>query len=190
MAGGIGSPWLLPAQFQRCPVTTLRLCLVWPIPSAWQRQAGFDTGHRFDLGSKLLGHKLWCGVRRVQPAMTRGSAATPGVFWGLGLSEGCVQSTPPGPCHLLPLAPLVFIALLGAAFGLEMLLELLELRGVLGARSPPSRRTLTPLCLPSPLQHSTLSRKFVEVMSEYNTTQTDYRERCKGRIQRQLEISE
>ncbi|XP_009582408.1 PREDICTED: syntaxin-1A-like, partial [Fulmarus glacialis] len=37
-------------------------------------------------------------------------------------------------------------------------------------------------------QHSTLSRKFVEVMSEYNTTQTDYRERCKGRIQRQLEI--
>lgn len=40
------------------------------------------------------------------------------------------------------------------------------------------------------LQHSTLSRKFVEVMSEYNTTQSDYRERCKGRIQRQLEISE
>ncbi|NXJ57334.1 STX1A protein, partial [Spizaetus tyrannus] len=38
-------------------------------------------------------------------------------------------------------------------------------------------------------QHSTLSRKFVEVMSEYNTTQTDYRERCKGRIQRQLEIT-
>lgn len=39
-------------------------------------------------------------------------------------------------------------------------------------------------------QHSTLSRKFVEVMTEYNRTQTDYRERCKGRIQRQLEISE
>ncbi|XP_034723166.1 syntaxin-1A isoform X2 [Etheostoma cragini] len=38
-------------------------------------------------------------------------------------------------------------------------------------------------------QHSTLSRKFVEVMSEYNTTQSDYRERCKGRIQRQLEIT-
>uniref|UniRef100_A0A8B9VMW1 Syntaxin 1A n=1 Tax=Anas zonorhyncha TaxID=75864 RepID=A0A8B9VMW1_9AVES len=38
-------------------------------------------------------------------------------------------------------------------------------------------------------QHSTLSRKFVEVMSEYNATQTDYRERCKGRIQRQLEIN-
>ncbi|XP_059930720.1 syntaxin-1A-like isoform X3 [Gadus macrocephalus] len=26
-------------------------------------------------------------------------------------------------------------------------------------------------------------------MSEYNTTQSDYRERCKGRIQRQLEIT-
>lgn len=26
-------------------------------------------------------------------------------------------------------------------------------------------------------------------MTEYNRTQTDYRERCKGRIQRQLEIS-
>lgn len=39
-------------------------------------------------------------------------------------------------------------------------------------------------------QHSALSRKFVEVMTEYNRTQTDYRERCKGRIQRQLEISE
>jgi len=38
-------------------------------------------------------------------------------------------------------------------------------------------------------QHSTLSRKFVEVMTEYNRTQTDYRERCKGRIKRQLEIS-
>ncbi|XP_025834533.1 syntaxin-1A [Agrilus planipennis] len=38
-------------------------------------------------------------------------------------------------------------------------------------------------------QHSTLSRKFVEVMTEYNRTQTDYRERCKARIQRQLEIS-
>merc|ERR1719317_169664 len=38
-------------------------------------------------------------------------------------------------------------------------------------------------------QHSTLSRKFVEVMTEYNRTQTDYRERCKSRIQRQLEIT-
>ncbi|KAG1656036.1 Syntaxin-1A [Nymphon striatum] len=38
-------------------------------------------------------------------------------------------------------------------------------------------------------QHSTLSRKFVEVMTDYNKTQTDYRERCKGRIQRQLEIT-
>uniref|UniRef100_A0A8C7KTI2 Syntaxin-1A n=1 Tax=Oncorhynchus kisutch TaxID=8019 RepID=A0A8C7KTI2_ONCKI len=40
------------------------------------------------------------------------------------------------------------------------------------------------------IQHSTLSRKFVEVMSAYNTTQSDYRERCKGRIRRQLEICE
>ena len=38
-------------------------------------------------------------------------------------------------------------------------------------------------------QHSTLSRKFVEVMTEYNRTQTEYRDRCKARIQRQLEIS-
>uniref|UniRef100_T1ITX9 Uncoordinated protein 64 n=1 Tax=Strigamia maritima TaxID=126957 RepID=T1ITX9_STRMM len=38
-------------------------------------------------------------------------------------------------------------------------------------------------------QHLTLTRKFVEVMTEYNRTQTDYRERCKGRIQRQLEIT-
>lgn len=39
------------------------------------------------------------------------------------------------------------------------------------------------------LQHATLSRKFVEVMNDYNACQIDYRERCKGRIQRQLEIS-
>ncbi|NXH37857.1 STX1B protein, partial [Dicaeum eximium] len=39
-------------------------------------------------------------------------------------------------------------------------------------------------------QHSTLSRKFVEVMTEYNATQSKYRDRCKDRIQRQLEISE
>ena len=37
-------------------------------------------------------------------------------------------------------------------------------------------------------QHATLSKKFVEVMTDYNKTQTDYRERCKGRIQRQLDI--
>ena len=35
-----------------------------------------------------------------------------------------------------------------------------------------------------------LSRKFVEVMTEYNEAQTLFRERSKGRIQRQLEISE
>jgi len=38
-------------------------------------------------------------------------------------------------------------------------------------------------------QHSTLSRLFIEVMNEYNNAQIDYRERCKARIQRQLEIT-
>ncbi|KAM7145058.1 syntaxin-2 isoform 3-T3 [Macrochelys suwanniensis] len=38
-------------------------------------------------------------------------------------------------------------------------------------------------------QHSVLSRKFVEVMTEYNKTQNQFRERSKGRIQRQLEIT-
>uniref|UniRef100_A0A8C3SGD1 Syntaxin-1B n=1 Tax=Chelydra serpentina TaxID=8475 RepID=A0A8C3SGD1_CHESE len=38
-------------------------------------------------------------------------------------------------------------------------------------------------------RHSTLSRKFVEVMTEYNATQSKYRDRCKDRIQRQLEIT-
>ncbi|XP_055003613.1 syntaxin-2 isoform X1 [Sorex araneus] len=38
-------------------------------------------------------------------------------------------------------------------------------------------------------QHSVLSRKFVEVMTEYNEAQTQFRERSKGRILRQLEIT-
>ncbi|CAL1540583.1 unnamed protein product [Lymnaea stagnalis] len=38
-------------------------------------------------------------------------------------------------------------------------------------------------------QHATLSRKFVEVMNDYNACQIDYRERCKGRIKRQLAIT-
>ncbi|KAM8797784.1 syntaxin-2 isoform 2-T2 [Eudromia elegans] len=38
-------------------------------------------------------------------------------------------------------------------------------------------------------QHSVLARKFVEVMTEYNETQILFRERSKGRIQRQLEIT-
>lgn len=38
-------------------------------------------------------------------------------------------------------------------------------------------------------QHATLSRKFVEVMNDYNSCQVDYRDRCKARIQRQLEIT-
>lgn len=38
-------------------------------------------------------------------------------------------------------------------------------------------------------QHAVLSRKFVEVMSEYNDIQVSFRERSKNRIQRQLEIT-
>ncbi|CAB4042496.1 syntaxin-1A isoform X4 [Paramuricea clavata] len=38
-------------------------------------------------------------------------------------------------------------------------------------------------------QHASLSRDFVDVMSEYNTIQVGYREKCKERIQRQLEIT-
>uniref|UniRef100_H2MF88 Syntaxin 2 n=1 Tax=Oryzias latipes TaxID=8090 RepID=H2MF88_ORYLA len=38
-------------------------------------------------------------------------------------------------------------------------------------------------------QHTVLSRKFVEVMTLYNETQVSFRERSKGRIQRQLEIT-
>ncbi|CAB1325446.1 unnamed protein product [Coregonus sp. 'balchen'] len=38
-------------------------------------------------------------------------------------------------------------------------------------------------------QHAVLSRKFVEVMTKYNEAQVDFRERSKGRIQRQLEIN-
>ncbi|XP_041427148.1 syntaxin-3 isoform X2 [Xenopus laevis] len=38
-------------------------------------------------------------------------------------------------------------------------------------------------------QHSVLSRKFVDVMTKYNEAQVDFREKSKGRIQRQLEIT-
>ncbi|KAK8736061.1 hypothetical protein OTU49_005213 [Cherax quadricarinatus] len=38
-------------------------------------------------------------------------------------------------------------------------------------------------------QHSTLTRLFCEAMSRYNTIQSEYRDRCKNRIQRQLEIT-
>lgn len=46
-----------------------------------------------------------------------------------------------------------------------------------------------PVCFMSS-QHAVLSRKFVDVMTKYNEAQLDFRERSKGRIQRQLEISE
>uniref|UniRef100_A0A3P8PZA4 t-SNARE coiled-coil homology domain-containing protein n=1 Tax=Astatotilapia calliptera TaxID=8154 RepID=A0A3P8PZA4_ASTCA len=48
--------------------------------------------------------------------------------------------------------------------------------------------TLCPCVLTCP-QHTVLSRKFVEVMTQYNETQVSFRERSKGRIQRQLEIT-
>ncbi|XP_033747499.1 syntaxin isoform X2 [Argopecten irradians] len=38
-------------------------------------------------------------------------------------------------------------------------------------------------------QYSTISRKFVEVMGVYNQAQLDYREGCKTRIKRQMEIT-
>lgn len=38
-------------------------------------------------------------------------------------------------------------------------------------------------------QYQMLTRKFIEVMTDYQLTQADYRDRCKARIQRQLEIT-
>lgn len=38
-------------------------------------------------------------------------------------------------------------------------------------------------------QHQMLTRKFIDVMTDYQLTQADYRDRCKARIQRQLEIT-
>ena len=39
-------------------------------------------------------------------------------------------------------------------------------------------------------QHSTLARKFHDVMSEYNQVQEEYRDKSKDRITRQLKYSE
>ena len=38
-------------------------------------------------------------------------------------------------------------------------------------------------------QCSTISRKFIEVMNDYNKAQMDYRDGCKKRMKRQMEIS-
>jgi t-SNARE complex subunit (syntaxin) len=38
-------------------------------------------------------------------------------------------------------------------------------------------------------QHSTLSRKFLDIMEEYNRIQVDYKEKCLERIERQLVIT-
>lgn len=43
------------------------------------------------------------------------------------------------------------------------------------------------VCFP---QHAILAKKFVEVMTKYNEAQVDFRDKSKGRIARQLEISE
>jgi syntaxin 1A len=51
-----------------------------------------------------------------------------------------------------------------------------------------SKRATTDLRIKK-TQHSTLSRKFVEVMNDYNSCQVDYRQRCKDSIIRQLEIT-
>lgn len=40
-----------------------------------------------------------------------------------------------------------------------------------------------------PPQHAILAKKFVEVMTKYNEAQVDFRDKSKGRIARQLEIS-
>uniref|UniRef100_A0A8C5UDT8 Syntaxin 3 n=1 Tax=Malurus cyaneus samueli TaxID=2593467 RepID=A0A8C5UDT8_9PASS len=54
----------------------------------------------------------------------------------------------------------------------------------------PIPTSLSPSSHPCPCpQHSVLSRKFVDVMTKYNEAQVDFRERSKGRIQRQLEIT-
>lgn len=39
-------------------------------------------------------------------------------------------------------------------------------------------------------QHAILAKKFVEVMTKYNEAQVDFRDKSKGLIARQLEISE
>ena len=38
-------------------------------------------------------------------------------------------------------------------------------------------------------QHQMLTSRFIEAMTDYQLTQADYRDRCKARIQRQLEIT-
>ncbi|NWT23077.1 STX2 protein, partial [Cardinalis cardinalis] len=52
-----------------------------------------------------------------------------------------------------------------------------------------ANRTSVDLRITQSWEHSVLAHKFVEVMTEYNETQTLFRERSKGRIQRQLEIT-
>lgn len=53
-----------------------------------------------------------------------------------------------------------------------------------------TKRQTSGNCVISPLQHAILAKKFVEVMTKYNEAQMDFRDKSKGRIARQLEISE
>lgn len=39
------------------------------------------------------------------------------------------------------------------------------------------------------IQHCTLTRKYVEIMTQYNTIQIDYRDKCKESMKRQVKIS-
>ncbi|CAF1308619.1 unnamed protein product [Rotaria magnacalcarata] len=54
----------------------------------------------------------------------------------------------------------------------------------------PSQSKIQALPRMQKAQHATLSRKFIDVMNSYRNAEIEYRERCKARIQRQLEISE
>uniref|UniRef100_A0A3B3QLU6 Syntaxin 2 n=1 Tax=Paramormyrops kingsleyae TaxID=1676925 RepID=A0A3B3QLU6_9TELE len=49
--------------------------------------------------------------------------------------------------------------------------------------------SLCPCLAFHPVQHTVLSQKFAEVMTEYNDAQLSFRQRSKSRIQRQLEIT-
>ncbi|CAF3821641.1 unnamed protein product [Rotaria magnacalcarata] len=53
----------------------------------------------------------------------------------------------------------------------------------------PSQSKIQALPRMQKAQHATLSRKFIDVMNSYRNAEIEYRERCKARIQRQLEIT-
>lgn len=114
----------------------------------------------------------------------RGWDVTP---WALGT---CLAWVAPDP-RLWFLAPLLVgvPSLVALSVVLVLAAGTWSGQGVPVPMSPsrrPHRNVPTPMSHP---QHSVLSRKFVDVMTKYNEAQVDFRERSKGRIQRQLEIS-